>query len=160
MYICSNGAWAARYNTWLLIKLTPKGIVFSFLFSNGCMLHQITICKLSMSHSCCTSFTIVHILHYLGSQTLLLDPASAECMATVTSDERLKVTLKVTKQHRSMQRLECAHISNKTFVQLWISDVPQDRQRALAVAEHDHEAADRKAGPGLRLSRPLRVKQL
>ncbi len=24
--------WAARYNTWLLIKLTPKGIVFSFLF--------------------------------------------------------------------------------------------------------------------------------
>lgn len=23
--------WAARYNTWLLIKLTPKGIVFSFL---------------------------------------------------------------------------------------------------------------------------------
>jgi len=25
-------AWAARYKTWLLIKLTPKGIVFSFLF--------------------------------------------------------------------------------------------------------------------------------
>ncbi len=25
-------AWAARYNTWLLIKLTPKGVVFSFLF--------------------------------------------------------------------------------------------------------------------------------
>jgi len=24
--------WAARYNTWLLIKLTPKGVVFSFLF--------------------------------------------------------------------------------------------------------------------------------
>ena len=24
--------WAARYNTWLLIKLTPKGIVFSLLF--------------------------------------------------------------------------------------------------------------------------------
>ncbi len=24
--------WAARYNTWLLIKLTPKSIVFSFLF--------------------------------------------------------------------------------------------------------------------------------
>jgi len=23
--------WAARYNTWLLIKLTPKGVVFSFL---------------------------------------------------------------------------------------------------------------------------------
>ncbi len=23
--------WAARYNTWLLITLTPKGVVFSFL---------------------------------------------------------------------------------------------------------------------------------
>ncbi len=24
--------WAAQFNTWLLIKLTPKGVVFSFLF--------------------------------------------------------------------------------------------------------------------------------
>ena len=24
--------WAARYNPWLLIKLTPKGVVFSLLF--------------------------------------------------------------------------------------------------------------------------------
>ena len=24
--------WAAWYNTWLLIKITPKGVVFSFLF--------------------------------------------------------------------------------------------------------------------------------
>jgi len=24
--------WAARYATWLLIKLTPEGVVFSFLF--------------------------------------------------------------------------------------------------------------------------------
>ena len=29
-YKCGAGAWAARYNTWLLIELTPKGIVFSF----------------------------------------------------------------------------------------------------------------------------------
>jgi len=28
-------AWAARYNTWLLIKLTPKGVVFSFLIGGG-----------------------------------------------------------------------------------------------------------------------------
>ncbi len=29
-----TGTWAARYNTWLLIKLAPKGVVFflSFLF--------------------------------------------------------------------------------------------------------------------------------
>ncbi len=25
-----GSSWAARYNTWLLIKLTPKGVVFSF----------------------------------------------------------------------------------------------------------------------------------
>ena len=25
--------WAARYNTWLLVKLTPKGMVFSCSFS-------------------------------------------------------------------------------------------------------------------------------
>jgi hypothetical protein len=24
-------SWAARYNTWLLIKLTPKGVVFYFI---------------------------------------------------------------------------------------------------------------------------------
>ncbi len=28
-YSCLS--WAARYNTWLLIKLTPKGVVFSFV---------------------------------------------------------------------------------------------------------------------------------
>ncbi len=28
----SKTAWAARYNTWFLIKLTPKGVVFFFLF--------------------------------------------------------------------------------------------------------------------------------
>ncbi len=28
--------WAARYNAWLHIKLTPKGVVFSFLFSKAC----------------------------------------------------------------------------------------------------------------------------
>ena len=27
---------AARYNTWLPIKLTPKGVVFSFLFFSDC----------------------------------------------------------------------------------------------------------------------------
>ena len=36
--LCSNSSqhqhnlWAARYSTWLLIQLTPKGVVFSFLF--------------------------------------------------------------------------------------------------------------------------------
>ena len=30
-----QGAWAAWYNTGLLIKLTPKGVVFSLLFFQG-----------------------------------------------------------------------------------------------------------------------------
>ncbi len=30
-------SWAARFNTWLLIKLTPKGVVYSFLFSCPCL---------------------------------------------------------------------------------------------------------------------------
>jgi len=33
LYMSPEGTWAARYNTWLLIKLPPKGVVFSFLFS-------------------------------------------------------------------------------------------------------------------------------
>ncbi len=35
---CSYYTWAALYNTWLLIKMTPKGVVFSFLvFSKPAM---------------------------------------------------------------------------------------------------------------------------
>ena len=33
---------AARYNTWLLVKLTPKGVVFSFLFL---YLHSMDMCR-------------------------------------------------------------------------------------------------------------------
>ena len=31
-HVAGSSAWAARYNTWLLIKLTLKGMVSSFLF--------------------------------------------------------------------------------------------------------------------------------
>ena len=31
-YMLQQCIWAARYNTQLLVKLTPKGVVFSFLF--------------------------------------------------------------------------------------------------------------------------------
>jgi len=27
-------SWAAKHNLWLLIELTPQGVVFSFLFSS------------------------------------------------------------------------------------------------------------------------------
>ena len=32
MHVFSESAWAAHYNTWHLIKLTPKNVIFSFLF--------------------------------------------------------------------------------------------------------------------------------
>ena len=41
---CCLLPWAAQYNTWLLIKLTPKGIVFSFLFFSA-------VC-LTLQHGC------------------------------------------------------------------------------------------------------------
>ncbi len=34
--VCGLVTWAARYNTWLLIELTPKGVVFSFLSFSFC----------------------------------------------------------------------------------------------------------------------------
>ncbi len=45
--------WAARYNTWLLVKLTPKGVVFSFLshflfFT----LHRFTAVQLALGLTC------------------------------------------------------------------------------------------------------------
>ena len=46
--IVTSYLWAARYNNWLLNKLTPKGVVFSFLFfsyqlPNSC---AVCICRL------------------------------------------------------------------------------------------------------------------
>ena len=40
-------SWAALYNTWLLIKLTPKDVVFSFLFWNALAL----VCAILFSKS-------------------------------------------------------------------------------------------------------------
>ncbi len=41
-FFCSSthtqSFWAAQYNTWLLIKLMPKGVVFSFLFDSKLLL--------------------------------------------------------------------------------------------------------------------------
>ena len=70
--------WAARYDTWLLTKLTPKGIVFSILFFSSLNSHKqvlLSTCKaflkdhglsdkvacyhvdsrLLMTHMCCGS---------------------------------------------------------------------------------------------------------
>ena len=47
---CNEHAWAARYNTWLLIKLTPKGVVFSFLFCNE---HDFCVCFAQQAQRAC-----------------------------------------------------------------------------------------------------------
>ncbi len=51
--ICINYPWAAQYNTWLLIKLTPKGVVFSFLF----FLHKIPGIWAQEGSFCASVFT-------------------------------------------------------------------------------------------------------
>jgi len=38
--------WAARYKTWRLIKLTPKGVVFSLLFFSFLSLAVAALCKM------------------------------------------------------------------------------------------------------------------
>ena len=43
-------SWAARYNTWLLIKLTTKGVVFSFLLD--CILNAWCLCTLILNQLC------------------------------------------------------------------------------------------------------------
>jgi len=48
--------WAARYNTWLLIKLPPKGVVFSFLF------YKVFGCKV------CGAQALVDHQHMQGGQ--------------------------------------------------------------------------------------------
>ena len=40
----ASSPWAAWYDTWLLIKLTPKGVVFSFLFfASGHLVHVLQV---------------------------------------------------------------------------------------------------------------------
>jgi len=63
-------SWAARFNTWLLIKLTPKGVVYSFLFSCPCFGATCRVtwpipCKTCKSRGCCNqtpqgSLTLPH----------------------------------------------------------------------------------------------------
>ena len=55
--VCQSGNtaafWAAQYNTWLLIKLTLKGIVFSFLFFSFLLFSFLFFSFLFFRH-CCT----------------------------------------------------------------------------------------------------------
>ncbi len=39
VYLPCRGPWASWYNTWLLIKLTPKGVVFCFFSSHAAVMN-------------------------------------------------------------------------------------------------------------------------
>jgi hypothetical protein len=41
-------SWAARYNTWLLIKLTPQGVAFSFSFLLLLLPLLLSICGMTL----------------------------------------------------------------------------------------------------------------
>ena len=72
--------WAARYNTWLLIKLPPKGAVFSFLFYKGfgCKVcgAQALVDHQHMQGGQVAAGNVVHVqvmlLHYLHSLQALV----------------------------------------------------------------------------------------
>ena len=53
-------SWAALYNAWLLIKLTPKGAVFSFLFFSLTPAYVLrrTVGPSSLGHCCVGSDSV------------------------------------------------------------------------------------------------------
>ena len=54
-------SWAARYNTWLLIKLTPKGVVFSFsFFSASYTAVAAGTCSAGIPLVCCAHIYALH----------------------------------------------------------------------------------------------------
>ena len=55
--------WAARYNTWFPIILTPTGVVFSLLFfpyatdsDSDCINSSVSCCTCAMSAACVAAF--------------------------------------------------------------------------------------------------------
>ncbi len=80
--------WAARYNTWLLIKLTPKGVPFSFLFltdqsvkPNGdhwCGMHACTRHAYWQAHN---ADDITDMPSWASSRSLLIYKSCNVCVA-------------------------------------------------------------------------------
>ncbi len=81
MSSADSRVWAARYNTWLLIKLTPKGLVFSFLFfflltHVGCVTGQGGMANdlASARGTMLSTLSLLHHSMYLLGQCLPLMP--------------------------------------------------------------------------------------
>ncbi len=59
MYVEQACPWAARYNTWLLSKLMPKGVVFSFLSRAGMHIYIYTC--IAVSNVICVLIVGLHV---------------------------------------------------------------------------------------------------
>jgi len=132
---------------------------------------RLQLCKFSMLPNC-TSVTIMHILHYAGSRTLLLSTQNQlkqACNQLVHGqsqhNERLKIvfnfhceTTQLVTHIDIRRRSQHSAVSHKQPCSSESAMYLNIRYRVQAVAEH--EAADRKASPRLRLSRTTWVKQL
>ena len=69
-YMTHFGTWAAQYSTWLLIKLTPKGVGFSFL------LLTLAGLQLCLCFECCLDISIAinSVKHREQCITLVCSP--------------------------------------------------------------------------------------
>ena len=56
-HVIHMSPWAARYTTWLLFKLVPKGVVLSFLFFSTHESFRVSHHLIHMSHSFVSSFS-------------------------------------------------------------------------------------------------------
>ena len=83
----SSWAWAARCNTWLLIKLTPKGTVCSFLFFSflffSFLFFSVLFCSVLF---CSVLFCFVLLLSCLFF--LVLSPSCAQAFLLKTTATR------------------------------------------------------------------------
>ncbi len=61
MYVEQACPWAARYNTWLLSKLMPKGVVFSFLSRAGMHIYIYIYTCIAVSNVICVLIVGLHV---------------------------------------------------------------------------------------------------
>ena len=78
--------WAARYNTWLLIKLTPKGVVLSFLFFSYlyCCFDGWFLCSCSEMSSCWACWMRRTAIPSTAKQVSQADPNSVQDSALLS----------------------------------------------------------------------------
>ena len=92
--VSSAVPWAARYNTWLLIKLTPKGVVFSFFYQ------VLWLCQVqeaeerskaaAAKHESCLHQLSAEHAHTLELDSQIEDQHKVSCAATYHNNNNSK----------------------------------------------------------------------